>query len=197
MKSARSSRINLYALSLVFAIGLETAPVLAQTPPPAGAKPDIETILSSKKVSTGADKKEVLVEAKTVKPGEVIEYQVSYTNKSNAVVSKLTANLPIPEGTEFLRVSAPSTAPAKATLGDGKYESIPLKRKVKTADGKEVEREVPLAQYKALQWSLGDLPAGKTVVVVARVRVSDAPSVSVAAPASTVAAAAVPATGQK
>lgn len=145
-------------------------------------KPDIESVLTAKKVEIGADKKEVLTEAKTAKPADVIEYQVTYSNKGKTAVRDLAATLPIPADTEFLRSSArPGTA--RASLGDGKFYAIPLKRKVKLPNGKEEEIDVPVSEYRALQWSLGELAVGKSVVVSARVRVSDAP-VTAPAPAT-------------
>ena len=153
-------------LSAGFAHAQSAAPV---------AKPDVESVLTAKKVEIGADKKEVLTDAKTAKPGEVIEYQVTYTNKGKAAVRDVLATLPIPEGTDFQRgTTKPGTA--KASLGSGRFDAIPLKRKVKLPSGKEEEIEVPFSEYRALQWSLGELAAGKSVVVVARVRVSDAPN---------------------
>jgi len=192
MKTLSPIALKLFALSLFLIVGLKTAPVLAQTATAANPKPDVESILTSKKVVVGADKKETLVEAKDVKPGEIIEYQATYTNKGQARVTNLTASLPIPEGTEFLRASAKPTLGVKASLGDGKFDAIPLKRKVKTPDGKEVEQEVPLAQYRVLQWNLGELAPGKSTTVSARVRISDAPAPAPAAPAKP--AAAVPST---
>jgi len=198
METSRSLASKLFLFSLVFLIGLQTAPVLAQTAAGTAAKPDVESVLSSKKVTVGADKKEALTDAKNVKPGEVIEYQVTYTNKGKAAVTGLTASLPIPEGTEFIRASAKPAAGVKATVGDGKFDAIPLKRKVKTPDGKEVEQEVPLAQYKALQWALGELPAGKSTTVTARVRIAEGaltPPASATSPASS--STATPAGGAK
>jgi len=192
MKTRSRFNLNLFVLSLLLLVGLQSAPVLAQSSAPAASKPDVESILTSKKVVVGADKKETLVDGKDVKPGEIIEYQVTYTNKGKAPVSNLTANLPIPEGTEFLRASAKPVLGAKASLGDGKFDPIPLKRKVKTPDGKEVEQEVPLVQYRVLQWSLGELAPGKSAIVSARVRLSDTPTQAPAAPAKP--ATAVPST---
>lgn len=149
----------------------------AQTATPAAPaqKPDIESILTAKKVELTDDKKERLIEAKSAKPGEVIEYVVTYNNKGKTAVRDVLATLPIPADTIFVRNSAkPGTA--KASLGDGNFSAIPLKRKVKLPSGKEEEIEVPFSEYKALQWSLGELAAGKSVVVLARVRVSDAPN---------------------
>ena len=153
----------------------------AQTAAPA-AKPEVESVLTAKKVEIGADKKEALSDAKTVKPGEVIEYQVTYTNKGKVAVRDVLATLPIPVNTDFQRGTT-KPALAKASVGDGKFDAIPLKRKVKLPSGKEEEIEIPLSEYRALQWSLGELAAGKSVVVVARVRVSDAP-VTAPAPAT-------------
>jgi uncharacterized repeat protein (TIGR01451 family) len=161
---------------------MHAAPVLAQAAGAANSNKEIEAVLTSKKVTIGADKKESLIEAKNAKPGEIIEYQVTYTNKGKSTLGKVTPNLPIPADTEYQAGTAKPTL-IKATLGDGKFESIPLKRKVKLPDGKEVEQEVPAARYKALQWSLGELPAGKSVTVSARVRVSDAPNVTPSSPA--------------
>jgi len=60
--------------------------------------------------------------------------------------------------------------------GDGHtFESIPLMRKVKLDDGREVMREVPAAEYRFLRWSLGTLGAHGQQSVRARVRVSTGP----------------------
>ena len=176
----QKQRVILGVLTL-FALFVPVLAVHAQTSAPA-PKPEIESILTAKRVEIGADKKEVLIEAKTAKPADVIEYQVTYSNKGKTAVRDLAATLPIPADTELLRSSArPGTA--RASLGDGKFAAMPLKRKVKLPSGKEEEIEVPFSEYRALQWSLGELAAGKSVVVSARVRVSDAP-VTAPAPAT-------------
>ena len=171
----------------------------AQTAVPAvtAQKPDIESVLTAKKVELADDKKERLIEAKTAKPGEVIEYVATYSNKGKTAVRDVLATLPIPADTIFVR-DTPRPATARASVGDGKFAAIPLKRKVKLPSGKEEEIEIPLSEYRALQWSLGELAAGKSVVVSARVRVSDAPN-SAPAPATPPASAGIPAAkgGQK
>ena len=148
--------------------------VSAQSAAPT-AKPEVESTLTAKRVEIDVDKKEKLIDAKTVKPGEVIEYHVTYTNKGKTPVANLLATLPIPENTDFQRNTA-NPAGAKASTRNGGFQAMPLKKKVKLPSGKEEEIEIPLSEYRALQWSLGELAAGKSVVVVARVRVSDAPT---------------------
>ena len=171
----------IFRVFTLFALSIPAFWANAQSNAPA-QKPDVESVLTAKKVEIGADKKEVLAEAKTVKPGDVIEYVVTYSNKGKNGVRDLAATLPIPADTEFLRNTNKPGA-TRAALADGKFAAIPLKRKVKLPSGKEEEIEVPFSEYRALQWSLGELAAGKSVVVSARVRVSDAP-VTAPAPAT-------------
>lgn len=173
MEASRFLSKSWYALLLIFGMALQTAPALAQTAATANSNNDIQAVLTGKKVTIGADKKEVLADAKTAAPGDIIEYAATYTNKGKAALKNLTPNLPIPADTEYQAATAAPAMGVKATLGDGKYEAIPLKRKVKLPDGKVVEQEVPPAKYRALQWSLGELAPGKSVTVSARVRVSD------------------------
>jgi len=184
MKNIRVMKFVLFVLSLVFCMALQSSPGLAQTAAPAGAKPDVESVLTGKKVTLSADKKEVLVDTKDVKPGEIIEYRATYTNKSKDPVKNLVGTLPIPPETVFQGGSAKPAIGVKASLGDGLFAPIPLKRKVKLPNGKDGEQDVPLAEYRSLQWSLGELAAGKSVVVSARVRVSDVTPTAPATPAS-------------
>ena len=184
MKTSRIAQRALFALGLVLLLGLRSAAGLAQGVTAPAAPGDVESVLTQKKVVLSADKKETLADSKDIKPGELIEYRVTYTNKSKGPVTGLTGTLPIPVGTEFQKGSAKPVMGIKASLGDGKYEAIPLKRKVKQPDGKTVEQDVPTSEYRSLQWSLGELAAGKSVVVSARVRVTDVTSTAPATPAS-------------
>jgi uncharacterized repeat protein (TIGR01451 family) len=112
--------------------------------------------------------------AEKAKPGDVIEYRATYRNQSDSGVKKLDATLPIPAGTEYLAKSAVPAA-NQASLDGHTFESIPLMRKVKLDDGREVMREVPAAEYRFLRWSLGTLGAHGQQSVRARVRVSTGP----------------------
>jgi uncharacterized repeat protein (TIGR01451 family) len=197
MRNKHVPQTGLFVLGLVLAIALQPLPVAAQTAVSVQAKPEVESVLTSNKVTLSADKKEVLVDAKDIKPGEIMEYRATYTNKSKAPVTNLLLNLPIPPGTEYQGGSAKPASGLKATLGDGKFSPIPLKRKVKLPSGKEGEENVPFAEYRSLQWSLGELAAGKSVVVSARVRVSDVTPTVPATPASATPPPPSPPGGQK
>jgi uncharacterized repeat protein (TIGR01451 family) len=150
--------------------------------PVATAKPagKVEAKLAAFKVTQDADKKEVLAPAAKVAPGDLLEYQVVYQNNSKSQLKQLTATLPLPVGMTYV---AGSAKPASATASlDGKtFAAMPLKRKVKKADGKLEEQPVPLSEYRALRWTLGELAEKGKAEVSARGRVNQV-AVSAAAP---------------
>ena len=61
---------------------------------------------------------------------------------------------------------------------------MPLKRMVKKSDGKLEEQLVPLSEYRALRWDLGELAQKNKVEVSARARVNQV-SVSASVPNTT------------
>jgi uncharacterized repeat protein (TIGR01451 family) len=117
------------------------------------------------------DGKEVLEPAPTVKPGEVLEYRATFTNVSKESIRQLQAVIPVPANTEF--ISGSETAGAQASVDGVKYAPQPLKRKIKAANGAEVEETVPSKEYRSLRWNVVELAAGKSVSYVARVKVRD------------------------
>lgn len=166
------------------------APSMAQKASPESA--GVKSVLSQKLVTVGADGKEVLVDAAQIKPGEKMEYAITYTNNTKDAAKGLQATLPIPVGTQYL----PSTAKPVLVLAslDGKTFALPpLKRKV-VKDGVTTEVEVPATEYRALRWRMGDLAPAQSVTASARVLVNpllSAPAAS-AAPAAPASAAKKP-----
>jgi len=103
--------------------------------------------------------------ADSIKPQDVIEYRATYTNNTTGNIKSLKATLPIPADTQYLGSSLPSGALAST---DGvNFAAMPLKKKV---DGKLVN--VPLKEYRALQWQIAELPAKKAVTVSAQAKVN-------------------------
>lgn len=132
-------------------------------------KGPIDVELTAYKIVAKGEKDE-LEAADKIKPGETIEYQVRYANNSKDAVKNLAATLPIPSGMEFVLGSALPAGAEGST--DGKtFVSLPIKRVTKNADGSTKIVMVPLSEYRALRWSIGELAAGKTVTVFARARV--------------------------
>lgn len=153
-----------------------TLPVLAKDNEVQGKKADVSVELTQFKVTTGSDGKEQLVEAATVKPGDVMEYRATYVNRSGGTIAGLVGDLPIPEGLEYVRKSArPGAVAVKVATKEGVFSSEPLLRKVGA-----VQQEVPVNEYRKLRWSLGRLVAGGKTTVSARALVQTyvAPSVT-------------------
>jgi uncharacterized repeat protein (TIGR01451 family) len=163
--SRGSALFNLLAALLVWA-----APLQAQAD-------DLVINLVAQRVAQKADGSESLQPAAQAKPGDIIEYTAHYKNQSKGSISNLQPTLPIPQGMEYISATA-HPAPVAASL-DGKiFSTIPLKRKVKLADGKVQEQEVPASEYRALKWSVKELPTGKTAIFSARVRLATSGQIS-------------------
>jgi uncharacterized repeat protein (TIGR01451 family) len=162
-------------LKRTFAIAIVA--VAAFAPALAFADGDVRVALVSQRV-TLVNGKEVLVSAEKARPGDVIEYRAVYKNDGPTAVRELDATLPVPNGLEYLpKTAAPAVVLAST---DGRtFATVPLVRKTRTADGREVVREVPLSEYRALRWSLGTLAAKEARTVRARMRVAPLASVAV------------------
>jgi len=140
----------------------------------ARARGDVSIALSAERVTAKAGGRETTERADRAKPGDVIEYRATYRNPGNAVVRRLDATLPIPAGTEYLDHTA-RPAVTLASIDGRTFAPIPLMRRVRLTDGREVMREVPASEYRWLRWSLGSLDSHGERSVVARVRVSPGP----------------------
>jgi uncharacterized repeat protein (TIGR01451 family) len=139
----------------------------------ATAKPedDLAITMTQYKVVV-KDGKEATEAADDAKPGDVIEYAAEYRNKGNKPLSAVMAIIPVPAGTEYLPDTA-KPGPAFASLKGDKYEAVPLKRKVKQADGKEVEQLVPYSEYRFVRWTVGDMAPGKSQKYSLRVKLEN------------------------
>ena len=128
------------------------------------------------------DGQTVFKPATVSKPGDVLEYRVSYTNRSASAVTGLIANLPIPTGMTLVdRSQLPPDA--LASTDGALFAPLPLTRVVRQPDGTARTVPVPLEEYRALRWNLGTLLPGKSAQVSARVRVNSALPPVAAAPA--------------
>jgi uncharacterized repeat protein (TIGR01451 family) len=140
----------------------------AQAPASTGS---VETKLEVGKVVM-KDGKESIEPAGTARPGDILQYVASYTNKGRASVTNLEATLPIPPNTELV-IDTIKPAGAKASTGGTSFDAVPLKRKVRQANGAEFEQVIPAREYRSLRWYPGALAAGATVSFTARVKVVD------------------------
>ncbi len=147
------------------------------TPVASAARADVQVNLTAQRVVHDTQGHDVLVAGDQARPGELLEYRAVYRNTGSRNVQKLMATLPIPQGMEYV----PSTAAPALVLAstDGrKFEPVPLQRKVRLTDGREVMRDVPAGEYRWLRWPIGTLPGRGERLVQARVRVSSLVAVS-------------------
>ena len=157
------------AIAIAVAAGAVSRPAHAAGNPAKPAAGSVAVELSAQRV-TKDQGKEVLVPADEAKPGELIEYRALYRNDGASDAKGLMATLPIPRGTQYVAGSALPRR-VEASLDGHTFAAVPLKRTVKTPDGRTVEQEVPVAEYRALRWPLGALPSRDQRTVSARVRV--------------------------
>ena len=149
-------------LVLAIVVGVLATPAIVR------AAGDVSVVLTAQRVAV-MDGKEILSPAEQASPGDVIEYRAEYRNSGAAAVKSLAATLPVPNGMEYL----PKTgAPQLASLDGKNFSSLPLKRRVRLADGREVLRDVPASEYRWLRWTIGTLAPNQARTVTARVRVA-------------------------
>ena len=165
-----AGRRNFSALSIVALLAaacLGVTPASAQTAP----KNPVAISLTAQKVTKDAEGKEQLKPADRAMPGEVVQYDALYKNTSSAGVRNLAPTLPIPPGLEFLPETV-NPMPAFASVDGRTFAPFPLVRKVTKPDGTVEEQAVPASEYRALRWTVGDLEAGKSILVSARARLA-------------------------
>lgn len=100
-----------------------------------------------------------------VKPNSTLEYRVNYINTSANSLKNLKLNLPLPEYVTYTGLSMPKDTYASL---DGKtFAKAPLTR---MENGKKVN--VPLREYRVLQWSVSELKPKQKITVSAQVKVN-------------------------
>lgn len=123
------------------------------------------------KVVKGPDGKERFIEAAKVMPGDIVEYRATYHNNLKQPITRLAANVPIPEGTRYIPKSAVPSNTVQLAAKDGQFGPEPLMRKVKGADGKFIAVPVAYNEIRSLRWPIGRLEAASEITVKARVQV--------------------------
>ena len=129
--------------------------------------------LKQYKVTFDAKGESKLGDASLVLPGDVIEYQATYTNRSANALA-VTATLPVPEAVEYVKDSAKSKPNLAHTvaLKDAQYAQEPLLKKVTSAGGVTLSQPVPYAAYRFVRWDLGKLQPSTSVEVSIRAKVA-------------------------
>jgi uncharacterized repeat protein (TIGR01451 family) len=153
----------------LFACGAAVAAAVSLTATVARADDSVTVQLTANRV-TKTQGRESLAPAEQARPGETLEYRAVYHNDGATEAKHLAATLPIPRGTTYVAGSA-SPSRLEASLDGVRFAAVPLTRVVRGSDGREVVREVPVSEYRALRWPLGSLASRQSRAVIARVRI--------------------------
>jgi hypothetical protein len=150
--------------SVLVILSLLAGSAVAQSPQ------DVVVTMEVKKVVKADDGKESLESADQAKPGDILQYTATYVNKVKKTWRDMEATIPVPPYTEYVPGSS-RPAGAKASLDGQNFQSIPLRRKVKQADGKEITQLVPYGEYRTLRWFVGKLAENQELKFSSRVKV--------------------------
>ena len=170
MKSLMNPKSSIFCASIAITITLSISAVIAQN------AQNLQITLKALRVITAEDQKETketLVPADQVKPGDVVEYQATYTNTASRPLRNLQATVPIPASLEYLPESA-KPAIVLASIDGKTFGRVPLMRQTRAAGGQQKSEAVPYREYRFLRWDIGELSAKKNIVVSARAKVSSA-----------------------
>ena len=131
-------------------------------------------------VETDGDGAETLAERASVRPGEVIHYEIVHANGTPDAVAGLVVSAPVPEGVTFAEGTQTTSRSAdfqvQAELDpevEGlEWSALPATRVVIDEDGNRREEPLPAEEIAAVRWTLTEpLPAGDAALNTYRVRV--------------------------
>ncbi|ASJ76602.1 DUF11 domain-containing protein [Granulosicoccus antarcticus] len=108
-------------------------------------------------VSTDSQGNEVIQATAAAKPGELMEYRLTFVNSGESAVSGLNVIDPIPANTTFVSDSANSNADSlfEVSIDGGRtFEKEPVMRIETQADGSQKEVVIPPAQYTHVRWAV-------------------------------------------
>jgi uncharacterized repeat protein (TIGR01451 family) len=151
---------------------LVPAPVAAADADNAKTQSPIVVNLKQFKVILDAKGEAKYSDASLVLPGDMLEYQATYTNRGTLPLT-VTATLPVPEAVAYVKDSA-KAKPALAhsvALKDSVFAQEPLTRKVAATGGSTLAQQVPYAEYRFVRWDLGRLAPGASTEVSIRAQV--------------------------
>ncbi|MAB67871.1 MAG: hypothetical protein CL662_13620 [Bacteroidetes bacterium] len=133
---------------------------------------ELSSVLKAFKITLGADGNEVATEVTEVKPGDIIEYRLTYQNETDGSLTQITPVLPIPLEMFYLDNSAsPELSGASVSPTANDFRQPPLTRQVTLPDGSQVNRVIPAQEYRRIQWLVPALAAGESITLTARVEV--------------------------
>jgi uncharacterized repeat protein (TIGR01451 family) len=144
------AKLNTITSLLVAAtLSISATAVMAKSSP-------IKTQMEAYTISIDKEGKEVASKSLEATPRQTIEYRVTYENVSKSLLSGLKIKAPIPASTTYKQDSNKTeiVSTFMVSIDGGKtFESEPVKRMVKGADGKMIEKVIPASKYTHVSWA--------------------------------------------
>jgi uncharacterized repeat protein (TIGR01451 family) len=170
MSALRGKSVMLTIVASVMFFGV--AMVKAQEAPAAAAP--LQSDMKRYLVEKGEDGQEILTEVNQVKPGQIIEYTLRWSNVSDTDLTEVSIVGPVPQYTTYLAgtaVNLGATLPQFSIDGGTTYKNEPVTYKVKMADGSEVERVATPDMYTHVRWLLERMISKQELTLKYRVQV--------------------------
>jgi uncharacterized repeat protein (TIGR01451 family) len=145
---------------------------------PALAAPRIAVSIAQRREvveGSGAARTTRWVATDAAKPGDVVEYVLSYSNAGDAAATDAVIEDPIPRGTTYLANTATGEGAEITFSSDGGRTFAPaakLTSQLRLPSGAVEQRVATPAEYTHVRWVLKGVPAGATGTVAFRVKVS-------------------------
>ncbi|PID46107.1 MAG: hypothetical protein CSB47_05985 [Proteobacteria bacterium] len=123
----------------------------------AKSKPSLVSSMQAYVVKVNAQGKEYRQPAKLTEPGQVIEYNLTYSNQTKKTLSGLVVSGPIPANTRYVPDSAKTGVASELLVsidGGATFEREPVRRQQKMANGQLKTVIIPPEKYTNLRWKV-------------------------------------------
>lgn len=138
--------------TLIAILLLAAGPVLGASDEPLVSRMEVLRVLEA---DDGSERTEPASEAL---PGDVLEYRLSYENRSDAPLRALVITGPVPANTDYVDDSGATRVASEFVVsidGGASYEPEPVVRERTLADGSVEEYVVPPREYTHVRWRSG------------------------------------------
>ena len=155
-------------------------PQISQLIAQASQKPTIELNLTAAKkkivVTQGKQQQvkwESLNDGTVVNPGDVLRYTVSGENPGETAAQDLTITQPIPQQMIYELKTATSKNQAEVVYSTDNGKTFVAKPtiKIKTEDGKTIEKPAPAETYTHIRWKFGSVAPAADITAMYEVKV--------------------------
>ncbi len=149
-----------------------------------GAQAQAETLTSDltyRIVAAAEDGTEALIDRDSVRPGEMLQFEITHANGTEADIEGLSVALPVPAGVTVVLGAQTSSVPAafevQAEMDPEtpglEWSALPASRTVIDADGTARTEPLPAEAVTAVRWNFESaLASGETALNAYRVVVN-------------------------